>query len=322
MSGQDRRQDAVSRGEKSDSDSESSEEDILVNAPLQQVLNPLPKFDQSRRRNCMPVALDNSVPFFPQPPQGYVFQNTGSSDPAKLQQTKKLVALLNKKETKAQTKAEFEAKGSIVQPPDGDNVKRHKADSCLTCIAQSAGCQGSDVDKGECRNCRGGDKKKMADGTEKKSRAARKCRWKQPERGIWTYRDHIQHHDPERQLPQNTKRGRYEREMTKQNLWPNIWDIPPQSHEGQILRWIAAGVATAGGLSNDSQTNLDAMIEITLRRVAFVSLASNIPDDRTRREVVAAVNEIYMRLLLAREDDAGLTRQQIRNLLPDGHPQK
>ena len=56
--------------------------------------------------------------------------------------------------------------------------------------------------------------------------------------------------------------------------------------------------------------------------MAHVGLVTTIPNEVTRREVQAAINEFYLRLLLVREDGEGLTEQQGRSLLPDNHPRK
>lgn len=325
MSGHNKRPNEAGRGEDSDSDSSDSEPDVPVNASLQTYLG-LPGLNPPLRHLSMrPMAQDNQGLYFPQPPPGYLFQNTSSSDPEKVQKTRALVQKMNKTKTRPNTKGYYEGRGSVVQPQDGENVKRDKKDKCLTCISQGAACTGTEVVGGSCRVCNGRtDKTKSA--SEKKEgdnkRAQRVCRWKQPDKNIWTYKDHQEYHDPDRAIYKNTKLGRMQREMTKQKLWPNVWDMAPQSHEGQILRWIAAGMVNSGGLSNDARGNLDAMMEVTMRRMAYVARASNIPDPRTRREVVAAVNEIYLRLLLAREDGTGFTEQQIKLLLPDNHPRK
>lgn len=330
MSGYHKNQNETSRGEEDDDESQDSEPDVPVNAPLQRYLG-LPGFNPPLRHPLMrPMAQENQGGFFPQPPPGYVFHNTSSCDAGKARKTKELVEKINKTKARPNTKGYYESKGSIVQPQDGANVKRDKKDKCLTCISQGSACHGTEVTKGSCRVCNGGvDPNKPAskdkEGNTKpntRTRAQRTCRWKQPDKNIWTYKDHQEHYDPARTIYKNTKLGRLQREMTKQKLWPNVWDLAPQSHEGQILQWIAAGMVNSGGLSNDARGNLDAVMEVTMRRMSYVARASTIPDQRTRQEVVAAVNEIYLRLLLARENGTGFTEQQIRNLLPENHPRK
>ncbi|KAK5093121.1 hypothetical protein LTR70_004944 [Exophiala xenobiotica] len=327
MSGYNKNQNEAGRGE--DSESEDSEPDVPVNAPLQAYLG-LPGFNPPLRHPPMrPTAQENQGLFFPQPPPGYSFQNTSSSDPEKARKTRELVEKMNKTKTRPNTKKYYENNGSIEQPQDGKNVKRDKKDKCLTCISQGAACHGTEITGGSCRICKGRvDKTKPASNDKEdtkpslKPKAQRTCRWKQPDKNIWTYKDHQQRYDPDRTIYKNTKLGRLQREMRKQKLWPNVWDLAPQSHEGQILRWIAAGMVNSGGLSNDPRANLDAMMEVTMRRMSYVARASNIPDQRIRQEVVAAVNEIYLRLLLAREDGTSFTEQQIRALLPENHPRK
>jgi len=301
---------------------EIPESDIEPNAPLQDTIQ-RPRSNENGPfvHTLQPYNASVMAAWFPQPPQGYVFQNTSAVDPEKARQTDELCLRLNKRSTKARTKERFEAKGSIVRPPNGTNVKEEQ-ESCLTCINQGCKCRGTDVEDGKCYNCRGGDWATLANGQQKPTRAVRICRWKQPDKEIWTYEDHASYYDPDHRIPGNTKKGRFEREMTKNDLWPTILDIPPQSHESQILRWITANMVTAGGLNDDSARNLDGMIEQTMRSLTYVSRASTIADPRVRRQVAAAVNEIYLRLLLWHERGRGIDTREIRELLPDTHPNK
>ncbi|KAK5942006.1 hypothetical protein PMZ80_005957 [Knufia obscura] len=323
MSGYNNRQNLAGReGE----DDDFEDEDIDENAPLGQLLRqPRPNEDAILNHTMRPISLDDPAAGFPQPPAGFRFQNLSAASADKRQRTKVLADQLNKRTTRAETTEQYESKGSIVQPPNGLNVKRHKEDSCLTCIKQGGTCHGTDVVDGRCKNCRGGDVKLNKKGVMAPSRARRTCRWKQPHLGLWTYEAHANHHDPTRRIYENTKKGRFEREMTNQELWPDIFDIPPSGasrYWADLLRWIAAGVVDNGGVSNDVSANLDGMLEITLRRLAHVNLQSVIPDQRVRREVFNAVNEIYLRLLLWHQEERGMTAAEVQNLLPNGHPRK
>jgi len=296
---------------------------ITENQPLDQVLQqPRPNLQGPFRDTLRSNTIDQLAAGFPQPPQGYTFRNTGSSDPVKSRQTQELLSQFNKASNRPTTREGFDAKGSIVQPPNGDNVKRDGADRCLTCIQQGGSCHGTNVQNGRCHNCTGGDSQTMASGEVKYSRKHRDCRWKEPDNNIYTYEDHIKHYPTKRRLPQNTKLGVFQRSMTAGNLWPTILDIPRQTYEGQLLRWVARHAVDAGDVQADAARNLDNMIQIAATAMAYVGSASNIANPQTREQVRAAMNEIYLRLMLWHEQRRGISAHEMRDLLPYGHPRK
>lgn len=264
-------------------------------------------------------ALENAAPgiWYTPAPQGYKFVNT---KPKNLAERIQALRGGKKKKPKApkppppDTKEFYDSKGAVEQPPDGANVMK-EAESCLTCISQGGNCHGTTVSSGKCLSCRGIGITAP--------RQVRTCRWRQPQKGVYTFNKHLEVNGV-KQVEKNTSKYKQANKKPDSDAeaelsFLTIWDFAADSHTAALLRWLAALVVDNGFLTED--LNLDALANVARARYVYASRnPQTFPSPQVQQQVMLALNEIYSRLKDMKKNGSVITMGDLLEILPFDHP--